>query len=98
MLFKELHVPLPTIPLISCDNRGALAIASNLVFYARTKHIEVDVHIVREKVINKDISVHFLSTHDQLAYIFTKGLSSLQFLSLCDKLTVIESPIRLRGL
>lgn len=84
MLFKELDVPLPTIPLSWCNNRGALTLASNPMFHAWTKHIEVDVQFVQEKVINKDI--------------FTKGLSSPQFLFLRDKLMVLESHIHLQGI
>jgi hypothetical protein len=56
MLFWELNIPLSTAPTIWCDNIGALALASNPIYLARTKHIEVDYHFVREKVINKDIS------------------------------------------
>jgi hypothetical protein len=41
MLFKELGVPLPVSPVIWCYNISALALASNPVFHARTKHIEV---------------------------------------------------------
>ncbi|RVW86354.1 Retrovirus-related Pol polyprotein from transposon RE2 [Vitis vinifera] len=55
MLLKELHISLPTAPTIWCDNSGALALASNPVFHARTKHIEVDFHFIREKVANRDI-------------------------------------------
>ena len=97
MLFKELHVPLPTVPKIWCDSLGALALASNPICHAQTKHNEVDYHFIREKVLNKDISVHYLSTHDQLADIFTKGLPSSRFLFFCDKLMVFGSPISLRG-
>jgi hypothetical protein len=97
MLFKELHVSLTTVPKIWCDNLGALALASNPVYHARTKHIEVDYHFIHEKVLNKDISVHYLSTHIQLADIFTKGLSSSCFLFLRDKLMVLGSPISLQG-
>ncbi|RVW13866.1 Retrovirus-related Pol polyprotein from transposon RE1 [Vitis vinifera] len=55
MLLKKLHISLPTAPTIWCDNSGALALASNPVFHARTKHIEVDFHFIREKVANRDI-------------------------------------------
>jgi hypothetical protein len=57
MLFRELKIPLSTAPTIWCDNTGTLALASNPIYLARTKHIEVDYHFVREEVINKDISV-----------------------------------------
>ena len=74
MLFNELQVPLPSIPILWCDNVSALALASNPVFHARTKHIEVDYHFVREKVLNRDILVKFISTIDQVADILTKAL------------------------
>jgi hypothetical protein len=97
MLFKDIGISLPSIPLLWCDNVSAIALASNPVFHARTKHIEVDYHFVREKVVNRDIEFKFISSHDQIADVFTKGLSSTQFLYLKSKLMVVP-PIRLRGL
>ena len=97
MLFKELKVFLPTAPILWCDNLSALALASNPVFHARTKHIEVDYHFIREKVLNRDVLLKFISTGDQIADIFTKGLSSARFLFLKSKLMVLSSPISLRG-
>jgi hypothetical protein len=64
MLFKDLGVPLPPTPILGCDNVSALALASNPVYHGRTKHIEIDYHFVREKVINGDISVKYISTLD----------------------------------
>jgi hypothetical protein len=98
ILFKDLYVPLPTVPTIWCDNLGAIALAFNPVYHARTKHIEVDYHFIREKVLNKYISVNYTPTHDQIANFFTKGLTSPCFLFLSDKLMVFDSPISLRGL
>jgi hypothetical protein len=79
------------------DNISAFALASNPVFHARTKHIEVDYHFVREKVLNRDILLKFISTQDQVAYLFTKGHSYAQFLLLKSKLLVVPIPINLRG-
>jgi hypothetical protein len=73
-----------------------MALASNLVYHARTKHIEVDYHFIREKVLNKDISLQFISTHDQPADLFTKGLTTSRFQFFRDKLLVFTLPIRLR--
>jgi hypothetical protein len=97
MLFKDLGIPLFATPRLWCDNIRALALASNPVYHARTKHIEVDYHFIREKVLNGDISIKYISTHDQIANIFTKGLSSARFQFLRDKLMVCSVPISLRG-
>jgi hypothetical protein len=97
MLFKELKIFLSTPPVLWCDNVSAFVVASNPVFHARTKHIEVDYHFIREKVLNRDIIIKFISTQDQVADIFTKGLSSARFLALKVKLMVVPPPINLRG-
>jgi hypothetical protein len=96
MLFQELQVSLPSSPTIWCDNSGALSIASNHVSHARTKHIEVDIHFIREKVTNRDIQLRYISTLDQIVDIFTKGLAADRFCFLHDKLPVVP-PISLRG-
>jgi hypothetical protein len=67
------------------------------VFHARTKHIEVDYYFVREKVMNRDVLIKFIFTNDQVADVFTKGLTSSRFLSLKSKLRVVRPPISLRG-
>jgi hypothetical protein len=95
MLLKEIRIYLAVPPVLWCDNIGALALATNLIFHARTKHIEVDYHFVREKVLNRDILLKFISSHDQVADLFTKGLPSAQFLALKSKLMVVSPPINL---
>jgi hypothetical protein len=97
MLFQELRFPLSFAPVLWCDNVSALALASNPIFHARTKHIEVDYHFICEKVVNGDILVKFISTLDQVVDIFTKGLSFVRFAVLKSKLMVLPSHISLRG-
>uniref|UniRef100_A0A2N9J0D9 Integrase catalytic domain-containing protein n=1 Tax=Fagus sylvatica TaxID=28930 RepID=A0A2N9J0D9_FAGSY len=87
-LLQDLGIYLTDPPILWCDNVSALAIASNPVFHARTKHIEVDFHFVRERVLRKDLVVKFVSTVDQLADIFTKSLPTHRFLELRRNLTV----------
>ena len=62
MLLKDLCIPLPCPPTLWCDNPGALSLASNPVFHARTKHVEVDYHFTREKVVRRDILLKFIFT------------------------------------
>jgi hypothetical protein len=70
---------------------------SNLAFHARIKHIELDFHFVREKVMDVIIQVRFIYSQDQLVDVLTKPLSSTHFNLLRDKLTVFCSTLRLRG-
>uniref|UniRef100_A0A2N9J7Z1 Reverse transcriptase Ty1/copia-type domain-containing protein n=1 Tax=Fagus sylvatica TaxID=28930 RepID=A0A2N9J7Z1_FAGSY len=51
MILKDLDIFLRSLPTIWCDNLSALALASNPVFHARTKHIEVDYHFIWEKLM-----------------------------------------------
>lgn len=76
---------------------NAISLASNPVFHARTKHIEVDYHFIQEKVINKNICIKFISTHDQIGGIFTKGLGYSRFVTLRSKLMVCSIPMSLHG-
>jgi hypothetical protein len=44
------------------------------VFHARTKHIEIDYHFVRERVANKQLHIRFIHSGDQIVDGFTKAL------------------------
>jgi hypothetical protein len=57
--------------LMHCDNQSAIKLAKNPVFHARTKHIEVHHHFVRERVLGGEISLDYILTDQQLADIFT---------------------------
>jgi Reverse transcriptase (RNA-dependent DNA polymerase) len=87
-LLAELHVPLSSSPILWCDNIGATFLASNPMFHARTKHVEIDFYFVREHVALKLLQICYLSSRDQLADIFTKPLASPRFSHLTFKLTV----------
>jgi hypothetical protein len=48
MLLHNLQLPLRAPPTLWCNNIGALVMASNPIFHARTKHIEVDFFSLRK--------------------------------------------------
>ncbi|XP_050125802.1 putative calcium-transporting ATPase 13, plasma membrane-type [Malus sylvestris] len=63
------------VPLY-CDNQSAILLAENPVFYARTKHVKVHYHFIREKVLQEEIEMRQINTDEQVADLFTKGLST----------------------
>lgn len=85
-LLKDLHVFSSSPPILWCDNQSAIQLARNPVFHGRTKHIEVDFHFIRERVVRGDISLQYVCTELQLADIFTKSLTSVRFATLRSKL------------
>ena len=74
MLFKDLQIPLFHVPTIWCENISAISLASNPVFHARTKQIEVDYHFIREKVLHKDLQVRNISTVDQVSFSYLSAV------------------------
>ena len=76
---------------------SALAIASNPVFHACTKHVKVDYRFVREKVLRCDLQVKYITTSDQLADVFTKSVSTSHFLFLRSKIMVSINPYGFEG-
>lgn len=91
-LFTELGISLSSSPIILCDNISAGSLASNPVYHARTKHIEIDAHYIREQVLAKKLTVQYVPSSLQIADILTKALSAAQFALLTQKLTISLSP------
>jgi len=75
-LLTELQIPHSKVARLWCDNIGATYLSQNPVFHARTKHIEIDFHFVRERVVQKLLDIRFISSNDQVADGFTKPIST----------------------
>ncbi|XP_019186526.1 PREDICTED: uncharacterized protein LOC109181228 [Ipomoea nil] len=89
-LLRELGLHSGRPATLWCDNFGATYLCANHVFHARTKHVEIDFHFVRDKVASGEFLVNFVSTKDQLADLFTKPLPATRFGILRDKLNVVS--------
>ena len=97
-LLDELQFPLQHRPIAWCENLGAHALAHNPIYHSRTKHIEVDVHFIREKILHRALEVCYIPSQEQQAELFTKSLSLSQFQFKCSKLSLSYPPFNLRGM
>ncbi|GKA66081.1 ribonuclease H-like domain-containing protein [Tanacetum coccineum] len=91
-LLRELHTPLFTATLVYCDNVSAVYMSANPVQHQRTKHIEIDIHFVRDKVAAGHVRVLHVPSRFQYADIFTKGLPYPLFTDFRSSLSVRKSP------
>jgi hypothetical protein len=73
-LLHELQTLPSRCTLVYCDNISAVYLSTNPVQHQRTKHVEIDLHFVREKVAISQVRVLHVPTTSQFIDIFTKGL------------------------
>ena len=89
-LITYLHVPHLHVAQLFCDSQAALHIAYNPVFHKRTKHIELDCHLIRDKIKECSIVTAHVASASQLADIFTKALSSSLLQAHLSKMAVVN--------
>ena len=78
-LLLKMDFCIPQATIVYCDNISAVYLSSNSVQHQRTKHIEIDIHFVREKVQMGQVRVLHVPSEVQYADIFTKGLPTILF-------------------
>ena len=91
-LLQELQRPIHSATVVYCDNVSTVYLSTNPVQHRRTKHIELDIHFVREKVALGTVRVLHVPSSSQFADIFTKGLPSAVFHEFRSSLHVGEAP------
>ena len=89
-LLRDLQVKHEKSVLLYYDNQGALHIAANLVSHERSKHIEGECHIVRNRVLDGTIKTFHVASKNQLADIFTKALGVDNYVRMVKKLGLIN--------
>jgi hypothetical protein len=71
------------------DNKFALALAKNLVFHERNKHIRVKYHFIKSCLEEGSVEVNYINTPDQLANFLTKSLGRAKFQELCVRIGMV---------
>ncbi|XP_021775243.1 uncharacterized protein LOC110739098 [Chenopodium quinoa] len=97
-LLLELHCPLRQATIVYCDNVSAIYLSGNSVQHQRTKHVEMDIHFVRENVSLGQAQLLHVPSRYQFADIFTKGLPRDLFLGFRSSLSVRPPPAMTAGL
>nr|GEV06824.1 NBS-containing resistance-like protein [Tanacetum cinerariifolium] len=96
-ILLELHASLHTVTLIYCDNVSVVYLSTNLVQHQHTKHIEIDIHFVRNYVAFRQVRVLHVPSRFQYADIFTMVFPNALFLKFHSSLNVQRPPIPTMG-
>ncbi|MCO5586878.1 hypothetical protein L7F22_040823 [Adiantum nelumboides] len=97
MLLQDLEIQVKDPVVIYCDNLSSIQLARNPAFHARTKHIEAHYHFIRERVLDGDINLAYVSTEDQAADLFTKALDAKKLRRFKRMLGLWDMALSLRG-
>ncbi|KAK9064178.1 hypothetical protein SSX86_015558 [Deinandra increscens subsp. villosa] len=92
-LLKELNQEVKAKVTMFGDNLSSILLAENPTFHARTKHIEVHYHFIREKVLRGEIDFKYINTLEQMADMFTKSLSKEKIIKFCEDMGMVEANI-----
>ena len=71
-----------TATIIYEDNQSCIALAKNPIHHARSKHIDIQYHFIREKVELGEIELKYMATEDMIADALTKPLLAPKFAKL----------------
>jgi hypothetical protein len=73
-----------------CDKESSIKLTNSSVQHARTKHIDVRHHFIRDHQQKENICIESVGTEDQLTDIFTKPLDEKRFCKLSNELNILD--------
>lgn len=79
MLLHEINLGQEEPTRLLCDNNAAITLSEDPGLHSRAKHINIHYHFLHEKVAEKNITLSYVNTRNNLADIFTKGLDHIKF-------------------
>jgi hypothetical protein len=88
-LLSKLNFPQTAATIVHSDNQGCITLANNPVFHSCIKHIDIWHHFIQECIEHSGISLHYVSTKEMLANIFTKSLPHDAFIKFRKLLGVV---------
>ena len=91
-MLKDIRIQFNEPIVIHCDNTSTMSMSKNFVLHSNTKHISIKYHVLREKVVEKEIKVEYVSTKEKIVDIFTKPFIKDTFEYLCGMLGVMPLP------
>jgi hypothetical protein len=89
---RDYGYKLKKVPLL-CDNESAICMVDNPIEHSRTKHIDIRYHFLRDHQQKGDIEIAYVSTHNQLADIFTNALDEKTFSKLRNEIYLIHGTL-----
>ena len=87
-LLNELKLTQIEDTMICVDNKFEQALAKNMVYHDRSKHINTRYHFIWEYIAKKEVALKYVKSHDQVLDIFTKPLKFEDFQRLRSSLGV----------
>ena len=93
-LLSELQTKMTMVPVIWCDSISNVSLSVNPILHSRTKHMELDLYFVNEKVMERKLVVNHVPTGYRVADVFTKPLSFRFFDKLRGKLTITSLDLK----
>ena len=78
-MLKDRRIEFSEPIFIHCDNTSTMNMSKNIVLHSKTKHISIKYHMLREKVIEKEIILEYVGTKEKIEDIFTKPLPKETF-------------------